>query len=122
MPILTPRPHADRRSLVGALGSGNGAYPGGARPGSKVSEIHGASKISERQRYRCEVNITYIDASASLSFEGVTTEQSDNRTEAHLERAAIDLQQVGERRFGVGMNDRNGEDSNADQDGQHRYN
>jgi CTP synthase len=36
-----------------------GAYPAVLTPGSKVSEVYGATEISERHRHRYEVNVNY---------------------------------------------------------------
>ena len=46
----------------------------GARPGSRVAEIYGATQISERHRHRYEVNIAYRDTleAAGLRFSGMS--------------------------------------------------
>jgi CTP synthase len=51
----------ERRSAGGDLGGTMrlGAYDAVLQPGSRVSEIYGATRISERHRHRYEVNINY---------------------------------------------------------------
>jgi len=51
-----------------------GAYPADLAAGTKVREIYGAGRISERHRHRYEVNITYKDRleAAGLKFSGMS--------------------------------------------------
>ena len=51
-----------------------GAYEASLVPGSKVSDIYGATEVSERHRHRFEVNIGYREAieGAGLRFTGLS--------------------------------------------------
>ncbi|MCD8520379.1 MAG: CTP synthase [Alphaproteobacteria bacterium] len=51
-----------------------GAYPAKLAKGSKVAEIYGSTKISERHRHRYEVNINYRDKleKAGFMFSGLS--------------------------------------------------
>jgi CTP synthase len=51
-----------------------GAYEAVLDPESRVSEIYGADRISERHRHRYEVNIAYRDSleGAGLRFSGMS--------------------------------------------------
>jgi CTP synthase len=51
-----------------------GAYEAVLQPGSRISEIYGATAISERHRHRYEVNVDYRAAveGAGLSFTGMS--------------------------------------------------
>jgi CTP synthase len=51
-----------------------GAYDCDLKPGSRVREIYGSDRISERHRHRYEVNFAYRDAleTAGLSFSGLS--------------------------------------------------
>jgi CTP synthase len=53
----------EKRAANGDLGGTMrlGAYPARLRQGSKVSQIYGATEISERHRHRYEVNTAYRD-------------------------------------------------------------
>jgi len=64
--LLTEWMHGNelqRRQMGGNLGGTMrlGAYPAKLSKGSRVSEIYGASDISERHRHRYEVNTHYKD-------------------------------------------------------------
>jgi CTP synthase len=65
-----------RRQMGGNLGGTMrlGAYPAKLAKGSRVSEIYGASDISERHRHRYEVNMEYrkILEKNGLLFSGVS--------------------------------------------------
>jgi len=45
-----------------------GAYPAVLTPGSRVSEVYGATDISERHRHRYEVNVGYVRQLAEHGF------------------------------------------------------
>ena len=66
----------ERRGMGDNLGGTMrlGAYPADLAPGTKVREIYGAARISERHRHRYEVNITYKDQleAAGLKFSGMS--------------------------------------------------
>ncbi len=51
-----------------------GAYPADLAAGTRVRDIYGAGRISERHRHRYEVNITYKDQleAAGLKFSGMS--------------------------------------------------
>jgi CTP synthase len=51
-----------------------GAYESTLKPGSKIAEIYGATRITERHRHRYEVNTGYRDRleKAGLSFAGMS--------------------------------------------------
>ncbi len=51
-----------------------GAYPAALKKDSRIAEIYGDTRISERHRHRYEVNINYIDdlEKAGLSFGGMS--------------------------------------------------
>ena len=51
-----------------------GAYPADLAAGTRVHDIYGAGRISERHRHRYEVNITYKDRleAAGLKFSGMS--------------------------------------------------
>ncbi|MEM1289338.1 MAG: CTP synthase [Pseudomonadota bacterium] len=53
----------ERRAAEGDLGGTMrlGAYPAHLQDGTRISQIYGASQISERHRHRYEVNIDYKD-------------------------------------------------------------
>jgi CTP synthase len=53
----------EKRELKGDLGGTMrvGAYDAVLKPGSKVAQIYGATRISERHRHRYEMNMTYRD-------------------------------------------------------------
>jgi CTP synthase len=53
-----------------------GAYPAALKKGSRIAEIYGADKISERHRHRYEVNTNYREAleKAGLVFAGMSPE------------------------------------------------
>jgi CTP synthase len=66
----------ERRGMGDNLGGTMrlGAYPADLAPGTKVRDIYGAARISERHRHRYEVNITYKDRleAAGLKFSGMS--------------------------------------------------
>ena len=66
----------EQRSAVTDLGGTMrlGAYDAVLDPESRVAEIYGASRISERHRHRYEVNIAYRDSleAAGLRFSGMS--------------------------------------------------
>jgi len=66
----------ERRDQAGDLGGTMrlGAYPALLRPGTKVHDIYGEDKISERHRHRYEVNVNYKGRleQAGLSFSGMS--------------------------------------------------
>jgi CTP synthase len=51
-----------------------GAFEAALKPGSKIAEIYGATRISERHRHRYEVNTRYRDRleKAGMSFAGMS--------------------------------------------------
>jgi CTP synthase len=51
-----------------------GAFDASLKPGSKIAEIYGATRISERHRHRYEVNTRYKDRleQAGMSFAGMS--------------------------------------------------
>jgi CTP synthase len=51
-----------------------GAYEAALKPGSKIADIYGATRISERHRHRYEVNTRYRDRleKAGMSFAGMS--------------------------------------------------
>ncbi len=51
-----------------------GAFDAALKPGSKIAEIYGATRISERHRHRYEVNTRYKDRleKAGMSFAGMS--------------------------------------------------
>lgn len=53
-----------------------GAYEAHLKPGSKIAEIYGCTRISERHRHRFEVNINYKEAleKAGLIFSGLSAD------------------------------------------------
>lgn len=53
-----------------------GAYEAHLKPGSKIAEIYGSTRISERHRHRFEVNINYKEAleKAGLTFSGLSAD------------------------------------------------
>ncbi|MCC6470233.1 MAG: CTP synthase [Alphaproteobacteria bacterium] len=66
----------ERRGMGDNLGGTMrlGAYPADLAAGTKVRDIYGAARISERHRHRYEVNITYKDRleAAGLKFSGMS--------------------------------------------------
>ncbi len=62
----------DRSDMGGTLRLG--AYPAELKPGSRVAEVYGAERISERHRHRYEVNINYRERleAAGMVFSGVS--------------------------------------------------
>jgi CTP synthase len=66
----------ERRELHGDLGGTMrlGAYEAVLVPESRVAEIYGATRISERHRHRYEINIGYRDTleEAGLCFSGIS--------------------------------------------------
>ncbi len=66
----------EQREANGDLGGTMrlGAYPAVLGPDSRVAEIYGATRISERHRHRYEVNIAYRDTleAAGLRFSGMS--------------------------------------------------
>ncbi len=62
----------DRSELGGTMRLG--AYPCVVEQGSRVAEIYGSRKLSERHRHRYEVNINYRKAleDAGLRFSGMS--------------------------------------------------
>jgi CTP synthase len=66
----------ERRSAGGDLGGTMrlGKYTAVLAPGSRVSQIYGASTIEERHRHRYEVNLEYKDAleKAGMRFSGMS--------------------------------------------------
>lgn len=66
------------RDLIGVEEMGGtmrlGAYPCNLQEGSRVSEIYGATEISERHRHRYEFNTEYLDrlAELGLTFSGIS--------------------------------------------------
>jgi CTP synthase len=66
----------EQRSANGDLGGTMrlGAYEAVLDPESRVAEIYGADRISERHRHRYEVNIAYKDTleAAGLRFSGTS--------------------------------------------------
>jgi CTP synthase len=65
-----------KRSAVGDLGGTMrlGAYEASLAPDSRVAQIYGSSRISERHRHRFEVNNTYRDQleATGLRFVGMS--------------------------------------------------
>ncbi len=69
-------PELERRRAGGNLGGTMrlGAYPAMLQEGSRVAEIYGVARISERHRHRWEVNVHYrarLEA-AGLAFSGMS--------------------------------------------------
>ncbi len=68
----------EQRAREGNLGGTMrlGAYQADLTPGSRVAQIYGATRISERHRHRYEVNMTYRDRleAAGLKITGVSTD------------------------------------------------
>ncbi len=66
----------EKRRADGDLGGTMrlGAFPALLKPGSRIAEIYGATKISERHRHRYEVNFTYREKleAKGLVFAGVS--------------------------------------------------
>jgi len=66
----------EKRRADGNLGGTMrlGAFPALLKPGSRIAEIYGATKISERHRHRYEVNFTYREKleAKGLVFAGVS--------------------------------------------------
>ncbi|HEX3523599.1 MAG TPA: CTP synthase, partial [Stellaceae bacterium] len=66
----------ERRNSTDDLGGTMrlGAYPALLTPGSRVAEIYGAERISERHRHRYEVNVGYKQAleASGLRFSGMS--------------------------------------------------
>ena len=66
----------EQRKLNGDLGGTMrlGAYEAQLKPGSKVAEIYGGTRISERHRHRYEVNTGYRERleAAGLCFSGMS--------------------------------------------------
>jgi CTP synthase len=66
----------EQRAREGNLGGTMrlGAYDADLTPGSRVAQIYGATRISERHRHRYEVNMTYRDRleAAGLKITGVS--------------------------------------------------
>ncbi len=66
----------ERRAADGELGGTMrlGAYDAVLAPGSRVAEIYGATRISERHRHRYEVNVNYKERleRAGLLFSGMS--------------------------------------------------
>src|SRR5213079_1968664 len=66
----------EQREMNGDLGGTMrlGAYEAVLDPESRVGEIYGAARISERHRHRYEVNIAYRDTleDAGLRFSGMS--------------------------------------------------
>ena len=66
----------EKRTQAGDLGGTMrlGAFPATLARGSRVSQIYGATDISERHRHRYEVNIGYREAieGAGLKFSGLS--------------------------------------------------
>jgi len=66
----------ERREADGDLGGTMrlGAYEAVLAPESRVAQIYGRTRISERHRHRYEINIGYRDTleQAGLSFSGIS--------------------------------------------------
>ncbi|WGD31416.1 CTP synthase [Ancylobacter sp. WKF20] len=66
----------ERRGINGDLGGTMrlGAYPAALTEGSRVSEIYGATTISERHRHRYEVNLAYRERleACGMRFSGMS--------------------------------------------------
>jgi CTP synthase len=66
----------EKREAAGDLGGTMrlGAYEAALKPGSRVAEIYGTTRISERHRHRYEVNINYKRAleEHGLVFSGMS--------------------------------------------------
>jgi CTP synthase len=66
----------EKREASGDLGGTMrlGAYPAQLRRGSRVADIYGGTRISERHRHRYEVNMTYrkVLEANGLLFSGVS--------------------------------------------------
>jgi CTP synthase len=66
----------EKRRADGDLGGTMrlGVFPALLKPGSRIAEIYGATKISERHRHRYEVNFTYREKleAKGLVFAGVS--------------------------------------------------
>ena len=62
----------DRSNMGGTLRLG--AYPAELKPGSRVAEVYGSERISERHRHRYEVNINYREQleAVGMIFSGVS--------------------------------------------------
>jgi CTP synthase len=83
---LTPYPVIDmmemQKKIAGMGGTMRlGAYPCILTPGTKVYDVYGTDRISERHRHRFEFNNEYIQAYTEAGMVPVGVNQKDNLVE-----------------------------------------